>query len=113
MSATSVASTAPQSLCAPERAYADVLTAARALDWAATTSANPSAAAPLRVKLSQHGVGLSTGVTGARFGVDAGGHPYVHAGRFRPRPRAIRWRCRAGRRHRTHTGAWGGGGCSC
>src|SRR2546426_1640282 len=69
-----------QSLRAPERAYADVLTAAWALDRA-TTSANPSASAPLRVKLSQHGVGLSAGVTRARFGVDAGGYPYVHAGR--------------------------------
>jgi len=69
-----------QSLRAPERAYADVLTAAWALDRA-TTSANPSASAPLRVKLSQHGVGLSAGVTGARFGVDAGVDPYVHAGR--------------------------------
>ena len=36
---------------------------------------------PLRVNLSQHGLGLSAGVTGARFGVDASGHPYVHAGR--------------------------------
>src|SRR5436309_14191228 len=53
-----------QSLRAPARAYADVLTAARALDRAATTSANPSTSAPLRVKLSQHGVGLSAGDTG-------------------------------------------------
>jgi len=36
---------------------------------------------PLRVNLSAHGVGLSAGVTGARFGVDAGGHPYTHLGR--------------------------------
>ena len=36
---------------------------------------------PLRINLSQHGVGLSAGVTGARFGLDASGHPYVHAGR--------------------------------
>ena len=36
---------------------------------------------PLRVNLSQHGLGLSAGVTGARFGLDASGHPYVHAGR--------------------------------
>jgi Protein of unknown function (DUF4236) len=36
---------------------------------------------PLRVNLSQYGVGLSAGVRGARFGVDAGGHPYTHLGR--------------------------------
>lgn len=36
---------------------------------------------PLRVNLSANGIGLSAGVRGARFGVDAGGHPYVHAGR--------------------------------
>src|SRR5438093_385341 len=36
---------------------------------------------PFRINLSQHGVGLSVGVTGARFGMDASGHPYVHAGR--------------------------------
>lgn len=36
---------------------------------------------PLRLNLSTHGIGLSAGVKGARFGVDAGGHPYVHAGR--------------------------------
>ena len=36
---------------------------------------------PLRVNLSQHGLGLSAGITGARFGLDASGHPYVHAGR--------------------------------
>jgi Protein of unknown function (DUF4236) len=36
---------------------------------------------PLRVNLSRAGVGLSAGVTGARFGLDATGHPYVHAGR--------------------------------
>ena len=36
---------------------------------------------PFRINLSQHGVGLSAGVTGARFGLDASGHPYVHAGR--------------------------------
>src|SRR2546425_932696 len=65
----------------PRAGYADAITPARPLDRAATSSANPSASAPLRVKLSQHGVGLSAGVTGARFGVDAGGHPYVHAGR--------------------------------
>jgi Protein of unknown function (DUF4236) len=35
----------------------------------------------LRVNLSRHGLGLSAGVTGARFGVDAGGHPYTHLGR--------------------------------
>ena len=33
------------------------------------------------MKLSQHGVGLSAGVTRARFGVDAGVDPYVHTGR--------------------------------
>ena len=70
-----------QSLRALARVYTDVLTAARALDRAATTSANPAASAPLRVKLSQHGVGLSAGDTGAPFGVDAGVDPYVHAGR--------------------------------
>jgi uncharacterized protein DUF4236 len=36
---------------------------------------------PLRINLSRSGVGLSAGVTGARFGLDATGHPYVHAGR--------------------------------
>ena len=36
---------------------------------------------PLRVNLSTHGIGLSTGVRGARFGIDAGGHPYTHLGR--------------------------------
>jgi hypothetical protein len=36
---------------------------------------------PLRVNLSQYGIGLSAGVRGARFGVDAGGHPYTHLGR--------------------------------
>src|SRR5215471_3150993 len=36
---------------------------------------------PLRLNVSTYGIGLSTGVKGARFGVDAGGHPYVHAGR--------------------------------
>jgi Protein of unknown function (DUF4236) len=33
------------------------------------------------VNLSSYGVGLSAGVRGARFGVDAGGHPYTHLGR--------------------------------
>jgi hypothetical protein len=36
---------------------------------------------PLRINLSRAGVGLSAGVTGARFGLDATGHPYIHAGR--------------------------------
>jgi hypothetical protein len=36
---------------------------------------------PVRINLSRSGVGLSAGVTGARFGLDAAGHPYVHAGR--------------------------------
>lgn len=36
---------------------------------------------PLRVNLSRAGLGLSVGATGARFGMDATGHPYVHAGR--------------------------------
>ena len=36
---------------------------------------------PLRINLSRAGLGLSAGVTGARFGLDATGHPYVHAGR--------------------------------
>ena len=36
---------------------------------------------PLHVNLSAHGVGLSAGVRGARFGVDALGHPYTHLGR--------------------------------
>ncbi len=36
---------------------------------------------PLHVNLSTSGVGLSAGVRGGRFGVDALGHPYVHAGR--------------------------------
>ena len=36
---------------------------------------------PLRINLSRAGVGLSAGVTGARFGMDATGHPYVQAGR--------------------------------
>ena len=36
---------------------------------------------PLRVNLSAHGIGLSAGVRGARFGIDAGGHPYTHLGR--------------------------------
>ncbi len=35
---------------------------------------------PLRVNLSTHGLGLSVGAKGARFGVDAGGHPYMHVG---------------------------------
>jgi len=36
---------------------------------------------PLRLNVSTYGIGPSAGVKGARFGVDAGGHPYVHAGR--------------------------------
>jgi hypothetical protein len=36
---------------------------------------------PLHVNLSTSGVGLSAGVRGGWFGVDALGHPYVHAGR--------------------------------
>src|SRR2546427_10425810 len=35
---------------------------------------------PLRVNLSQYGVGLSAGVRGARFGADAGRPPYTHLG---------------------------------
>ena len=41
---------------------------------------------PLRVNLSQYGIGLSAGVRGARFGVDAGGHPYTHLGKELPGP---------------------------
>ena len=44
---------------------------------------------PLRINLSQHGVGLSVGVTGAGFGMDASGHPYVHAGRHEHYSRAL------------------------
>src|SRR5262249_43649617 len=36
---------------------------------------------PLRVSVSNYGIGLSAGVRGARFGLDAGGHPYTHLGR--------------------------------
>jgi uncharacterized protein DUF4236 len=38
---------------------------------------------PLRLNVSSYGVGLSVGVKGARFGVDAGGHPHAHVGRQR------------------------------
>jgi uncharacterized protein DUF4236 len=44
---------------------------------------------PLRLNLSSYGVGLSVGVKGARFGVDASGHPYTHLGRH-----GIYWRKR-------------------
>lgn len=36
---------------------------------------------PLRLNLSKRGLGASVGVTGARIGIDATGHGYVHAGR--------------------------------
>ena len=36
---------------------------------------------PLRVNVSNYGIGLSAGARGARFGLDAGGHPYTHLGR--------------------------------
>src|SRR5262249_36810272 len=35
---------------------------------------------PLRLNVSNYGIGLSTGVKGARFGVDAGGHSYTRLG---------------------------------
>src|SRR5438046_232726 len=100
-------------------AYADVLTAARALDpgghylrkslrlGPAPSEALPARRRPLR---RRHRGPLWRG---------------RRRGSLRPRgparvllPEAladsvlIRWRCRASRRHRTHTGAWGGGGCS-
>ena len=77
---------------------------------------------PLRVNCSTHGVGLSAGVRGARFGIDAGGHPYTHLGRggiyYRKRwpippptphdPPALP----SGPRPRRRMGAWGEDGCS-
>lgn len=36
---------------------------------------------PIRLNFSKSGVGLSTGVTGARFGVNARGKKYIHLGR--------------------------------
>ncbi len=37
---------------------------------------------PLRLNLSQHGIGVSGGVTGARVGLMPGGRVYTHAGRY-------------------------------
>lgn len=36
---------------------------------------------PIRFNLSRSGVGVSAGVKGARFGIDAEGKKYVHVGR--------------------------------
>lgn len=36
---------------------------------------------PIRFNLSKSGIGISAGVKGARFGVDARGKKYVHVGR--------------------------------
>jgi hypothetical protein len=37
---------------------------------------------PLRINLSKSGIGLSTGVKGARVGITPHGRRYAHAGRF-------------------------------
>lgn len=37
---------------------------------------------PLRLNLSQHGIGYSVGVKGARIGQQANGTPYVYGGRY-------------------------------
>lgn len=36
---------------------------------------------PLKLNLSKRGIGVSTGVRGARIGIDAKGEPYVSAGK--------------------------------
>lgn len=36
---------------------------------------------PIRLNFSKSGVGVSAGITGARFGVNAKGKKYVHVGR--------------------------------
>ena len=36
---------------------------------------------PIRLNFSKSGIGVSAGVTGARFGVNARGQKYVHLGR--------------------------------
>jgi hypothetical protein len=37
---------------------------------------------PIRLNFSKSGVGVSTGVKGARIGVNARGRRYIHAGRY-------------------------------
>ena len=37
---------------------------------------------PVRVNISKGGVGASVGVKGLRYGIDARGRQYIHAGRF-------------------------------
>jgi len=36
---------------------------------------------PIRLNVSRSGLGMSAGVKGARFGINAGGKKYVHVGR--------------------------------
>jgi hypothetical protein len=44
---------------------------------------------PLRLNVGKRGVGVSTGVRGARVGLEASGRPYVSAGAFGVRYRKL------------------------